>query len=86
MITLPLGADAQAGTCGSCKFFQRLDDLRPVGQGCCNIKLPPAIATKYDLGREILNSRQFEMIEDTDRCDLQRPDGKQYIIQRRAGP
>lgn len=84
-ITLPVGATAEPDTCGSCKFFVRIDDLRPVGEGRCNIKLPPMMATKYELptkdGWE--NSYQFDLKHDVSRCDLQRPDGKVYIVQRR---
>lgn len=85
--TLPLGASAEPDTCGSCKFFVRLDDLRPVSQGRCNIKLPPMLATKYETSKEGWeNSYQFDLKQDTERCDLQRPDGKIYIVQRRVPP
>ncbi len=54
--------------------------------GRCAIKLPPRIATKYELGQLWENSDQFDRMKDTDRCDLQRPDGKVYIVQRRIPP
>jgi hypothetical protein len=88
-ITLPVGASAEPDTCGSCRFFDRLDDLRPVGQGRCKFKMPPGVATRYDIpgiGATVENSYQLDWIEDTGRCDLQRPDGKVYIVQRRVPP
>lgn len=86
-VTLPVGASAEPDTCGSCKFFVRMDDLRPISQGRCNIKLPPMVATQYDIPREKgwENSYQFDMKQDSERCDLQRPDGKVYIVQRMVG-
>jgi hypothetical protein len=83
-ITLPVGATAEPDTCGSCRFFVRMGDLRPIGQGRCNITLPPVLATKYDF-RTSENSYQFDLITDDKRCDLQRPDGKIYIVQRCIG-
>lgn len=85
-ITLPVGASAEPDTCGSCKFFVRLGDLRPAGQGRCKFKMPPGVATRHDIAKdgEVENSYQFDRVEDTDRCDLQRPGGKVYIVQRRV--
>lgn len=84
-ITLPVGASAEPDTCGSCKFFSR-DDLWPVGSGTCRIKMPPGVASRYMLpGVEIENSFELDRIPDSERCDLQRPDGKTYIVQRKVG-
>lgn len=86
-ITLPVGATAEPDTCGSCKFFVRLDDLRPVNQGRCNIKLPPMLATKYETTKgDVENSYQFDLKQDASRCDLYRPDGNAYIVSRRVVP
>lgn len=85
-ITLPVGATAEPDTCGSCKFFQRDDQLWPVGSGLCKIKLPPAVATRYMLpGVLVENSGDLQRTVDIERCDLQRPDGRRYIVQRRVG-
>lgn len=85
-IILPIGASAEPDTCGSCKFFVRDADLWPVGRGRCKFKMPPGVATKYDIpqDREAENSYQYDRTLDTERCDLQRPDGRVYIVQRRV--
>jgi hypothetical protein len=83
-ITLPLGASAEPDTCGSCKHFRRRDDGMSPSSGECYITFPPMIASKYDLG-PVENSNQFIRTADHKRCDLQRPDGKTYIVQRRVG-
>jgi len=90
-ITLSVGASAEPDTCGSCKFFERKPDYAPV-YGQCRIKLPSKIAEQWHLrsidpkqkDREYTGSE--DQIKDTDRCDLQRPDGKTYIVQRRITP
>lgn len=88
IITLPLGASAEPDTCGSCKFFDRMLDPFPEGRtGVCKFKLPPQVATMRQIpSREVENSYEYERTTDTSRCDLYKPDGKQYIIQRRVGP
>lgn len=86
-ITLDIGASAEPETCGSCKFYGRLWD-NP-GSGRCMIKLPKKMADQWDIRR--IDSRCKELtgtedqIKDSDRCDLHRPDGKKYIVQRRVG-
>lgn len=82
-ITLPVGAAAEPDTCGSCKFFSRRDNgAYYASQGNCAIHLPPQIAQKGWDGEGFGPSGK----QDTDRCDLQRPDGKVYIMQRKVGP
>lgn len=84
-ITLPLGASAEPDTCGSCKFFIRDADIWPVSSGRCNFKMPPGVATRYDIAKdgEPENSYQYDRKVDIERCDLQRPDGNIYIVQRK---
>lgn len=89
-ITLPVGASAEPDTCGSCKFFSRDNDWRTV-YGQCKIKLPSKMASQWDIrgvdpkqkDREYTGNE--DQIKDSDRCDLQRPDGKVYIVQRKVG-
>lgn len=91
-ITLAVGCTAEADTCGSCKFFERGRDYESA-YGQCRIKLPKKMADQWDVRRltDLTSKTQREFIgnedqiKDTDRCDLQRPDGKTYIVQRRVG-
>ncbi len=61
--------------------------------GQCRIALPKKMADQWDVRRlndlATKTQREFirneDQIKDTDRCDLQRPDGKVYIVQRRVG-
>lgn len=90
--TLSVGASAEPDTCGSCKFFERKDyDERRGIYGFCRIALPAKIAQQSTI-RMIdpkMKDQEFtgneDQIKDTDRCDLQRSDGKVYIVQRRVG-
>lgn len=91
-ITLAVGASAEPDTCGSCKFFERKDfEERRGVYGFCRFKLPQKMATQRDIRRldPELKDQEYtgneDQIKDTDRCDLQRPDGKVYIVQRRIG-
>jgi hypothetical protein len=89
-ITLTVGASAEPDTCGSCKFFERKNDWRTI-YGQCRIKLPSKLADQWDIRRIDPKQKDREytgtedQIKDTDRCDLQRPDGKVYIVQRKVG-
>lgn len=90
-ITLPVGASAEPDTCGSCRFFERGRDWESA-YGRCRIKLPTKVADQWAIraidpkqkDREYTGNE--DQIKDTDRCDLQRPDGKVYIVQRRIPP
>jgi hypothetical protein len=92
-ITLTPGASAEPNTCGSCKFFERknYDERRGV-YGFCRIELPKKIATQWNIRaidpkmKDAEYTGNEDQIKDTDRCDLQRPDGKVYIVQRRIPP
>lgn len=87
-ITLPLGASAEPDTCGSCKFFQRMTDSGPsyAMEGRCRFKLPKAQMERFALREYRDNDEVLGLMTDTDRCDLYRPDGKVYIVQRRIPP
>jgi hypothetical protein len=90
-ITLPIGATAEPDTCGSCKFFQRWTDRGASYQhtGLCKIVMPPP---KERFERKNLNDddnaeyRAPNDVDDTHRCDLHRPSGKTFIVQRRVLP
>lgn len=92
-ITLGVGASAEPDTCGSCKFFERKDyDERFGVYGFCRISLPAKIVQQSTI-RMIdpkMKDQEYtgneDQIKDTDRCDLHRPDGKVYIVQRRISP
>jgi len=89
--TLAPGATAEPNTCGSCKFFGRDRDYDGA-TGKCQIVLPKKLACQWDIrgidpkqkDREYTGNE--DQIRDTDRCDLYKPDGKQYIVQRIVGP
>jgi hypothetical protein len=89
-ITLAVGCSAEPNTCGSCKFFVRDRDYDSAN-GKCEIKLPKKIAMQWDIRgvdpkqKDLEYTGNEDQIKDTDRCDLQRPDGKTYIVQRRVG-
>lgn len=92
-ITLAPGATAEPNTCGSCKFFERKDfDDRYGTYGFCRFLFPAKIALQSDIRRLDPKMKDEEytgnenQIKDTDRCDLQSPDGKTYIVQRRVSP
>ena len=92
MITLAIGANAEPDTCGSCKFFERRrNDFYDGMYGECRIKLPAHFVEQRQLRgidpkqRDQEYTGNEDRIKDTDRCDLYRSDGNQYIIQRRAG-
>jgi hypothetical protein len=91
-IILTPGATAEPNTCGSCRFFNR----NPTGDGeqyrmngICVFKFPPKMPTPWDIRRIDPKYKDDEYtgtemwIKDTDSCDLYKPDGKYYIIQRR---
>lgn len=93
-IILTPGASAEPDTCGSCKFFER----KPVNDGewhrmngFCRFLFPAKIALQSDLRaidpaqRDAEYTGNENMIKDTDQCDLHKPDGKVYIVQRRVG-
>lgn len=91
-IVLMPGANAEPDTCGSCKFFERKDyDERRGVYGFCRFNFPIKIATQWDIRRidPKMKDQEYtgneDQIKDTDRCDLQRPDGKVYIVQRVVG-
>lgn len=94
-IVLMPGASAEPDTCGSCKFFERKDyEDRRGPWGFCRIALPKKFFTQRDLRvfaetTKIWKDQEYtsneDQIKDTDRCDLQRPDGKVYIVQRVVG-
>ena len=93
LITLPVGCSAEKDTCGSCKFFERNgsygDDYKM--NGVCRFMLPAKIATQDNIRRIDPAMKNYEYqgtenwIKDSDRCDLYRPDGRVYIVQRRVG-
>jgi len=87
-ITLPLGSTAEPDTCGSCKFFKRADAASyPCNQdrGWCRFVLPPMMQKfvlyqyKSDEEGDGWGPRARN---DTERCDCQVSDGKNYIVQR----
>ena len=89
-ITLPLDCSAEPDTCGSCKFFDRTmrDGPYEMSSGHCRFKLPPfeekyRVLTYVETGE---SDRAANWIKDTHACDLYRPDGKVYIVQRRIPP
>jgi len=51
------------------------------------IKLPPSVMSQYAM-RQLRNDEESGMVQlkDTDSCDLHRPTGKVYIVQRRIRP
>lgn len=84
-VVLPLGSTAEPNTCGSCKFFYRIGaDYGQTYQnmGRCQIKLPPMNFQDKGWDGEGFGPRS---LQDTASCDLHRPDGKSYIVQRRVG-
>jgi hypothetical protein len=89
-ITLMVGANAEPDTCGSCKFFDRRVDSGEwySMDGYCRIAMPP-LKTRFapfvykDNDEDTWGPTH---VKDIDRCDLYRPDGKLYIVQRRVGP
>jgi len=93
-ITLPVGSSAEPNTCGSCKFFRRNNDgVNYRMNGTCGFVLPAKVVEQSAM-RGITDEvrkkdRDYtgteDWIKDTDRCDLQRSDGKVYIVQRRVG-
>lgn len=56
--------------------------------GDCTIKLPPPMEkyAPFVYGKDEEYTHGPRYLKDTDRCDLQRPDGKVYIVQRRIPP
>jgi hypothetical protein len=87
-ITLPVGATAEADTCGSCKFFRRMLDNGPsyVMEGFCQIRLPPTQMSRLQIREYRDGDENRDRIKDTDRCDLHRFSGQVYIVQRRIPP
>ena len=85
-ITLPVGATAEPGTCGSCKYFRREGQLGDHyrHRGGCAFRMPAVVTDRYVL-REYEDGDEYirGFIEDTHGCDLYRNDGKVYIVQRR---
>lgn len=80
-IKLEVGATAEPGTCGSCKFFERTKDADARG-GYCNICIPPWVAHKpYNT-----NSLPPNFVYDADSCDLYRHSGKAYIVSEVVKP
>jgi len=87
-VVLPVGATAEPGTCGSCKFFNRyLENDYYQKLGYCEIRMPPPkermmpkpyAESDSDWGPNRMNN--------FDGCDLYRPSGKTYIVQRRVEP
>jgi hypothetical protein len=80
---------AHLPTCGSCKYFDRysMDERNYPDRGRCMIKLPPSVMSQYAM-RQLRNDEESGMVQlkDTDSCDLHRPTGKVYIVQRRIRP
>ena len=92
-VTLSVGCSAEVNTCGSCLFFERQGDNEYYRMnGFCRIKLPAKIVEQFTVRNIDPKQRDREytgnedQIKDTDRCDLYRPDGKIYIVQRRVTP
>lgn len=86
-IVLPVGASAEPNTCGSCKFFRRTMDAGDYAMrsGTCGFVLPPKLAQMFAARPSKDDDEWGWRLPDTQRCDLQRPDGKAYIVQRRVG-
>ena len=90
LITLTPGCTAEHDTCGSCKFFRR-DREYDSTYGQCGFVMPKKIAVQWDIRRVDPAQKNAEYTgnedrqKDTDRCDLHRPDGKRYIVQRIVG-
>ncbi len=88
-ITLSVGASAEPDTCGSCKFFERRRDDFDRMYGECKLKFPTKVVEQRTIRtidpkqRDLEYTGNEDRIKDTDRCDLQRPDGQVYIVQRR---
>ncbi len=86
-ITLGVGASAEMNTCGSCKFFRRDMDMGVVNmsRGICGFQFPKKMFILFAPKEYRDGDEDRDRMNDTDRCDLQRPDGKVYIVQRRVG-
>jgi hypothetical protein len=89
-IILAVGASAEPDTCGSCKFFKRQMDMGPQNMiyGICRFVLPRTVMAGYT-PRVYSSDDDCETsgyMRDAERCDLQQPDGKAYIVQRRIPP
>lgn len=88
-IVLPVGANAEPDTCGSCKFFKRRDEMYSAAHGFCMFVVPQKVATRHDLRNADPKQQDREytgnedQIKDTSRCDLYHFSGKTYIVQRR---
>lgn len=94
-IRLGLGQTADARTCGSCHFFERMRGENPKAfgssefspayfelRGYCNIRLPAWVQKKLWDG----DSMPPEVMRDTDTCDLHKPSGKAYVVSKVVQP
>lgn len=82
-ITLPPGASAEWGTCGSCRFFRRGQNVIETYGKCC-IELPPKYALKPEPRDEDHSSPST--MRDDQRCELFQHTGETYIVQREVYP
>ena len=89
-IVLAVGCSAEFGTCGSCHFFRRSMDSGPyeMKTGDCTFRLPPLPRRYKEMSYEETgeSGRSPQWVQDTFGCDLYKPDGKVYIVQRRVPP
>jgi hypothetical protein len=87
-VTLPIGATAEPGTCGSCHFFKRYGEMDYYQDiGYCEIRLPPP-KQRFVLKPWAESDSDWgpNRVRDIDGCDLHRPSGKTYIVARRVEP
>ena len=87
LITLSPGATSDPDTCGSCKFFRRLSYCGDVNAstGSCEFRLPQKLYILFASKPYQEGDEDRTRVADTCRCDLYRPDGKRYIVQRIVG-
>lgn len=90
-IVLALNQSAEAGHCGSCKFFVRRGieatyvdranvDIPQDKQGHCEFRFPPYRV--YARQEWDGNSPPLDTVMDFDGCNLWQSNGKRYIVSR----
>lgn len=84
-IVLAVNQSADAGTCGSCWWFQRRDATSQWDMnGECTFRLPPTrqlVRTVWDG-----ETQPLATVQDTDGCDFWKSSGRTYIVSQRLKP